>query len=745
MANNPTNIDVDKLFSNLLASSPGAYDNEKKEIITNAYEFAKKAHSGVIRKSGEPYIIHPIAVAQIVSDEIGLGTKSIVASLLHDVIEDTDYTKTDIEKLYGEQVASIVEALTKISGVFEKDTSLQAENFKLLLMTLNKDLRVILIKIADRLHNMRTLNSMLVRKQYKIAAETLFLYAPIAKRLGLYEIKSELEELSFNYRHPEFYTEIKEQLEQAKAESADSLQNFITGIEDELTENNIKFEVNIVSRTVYSCWKKMQEFNIPFKDIDDLFSVRIVIIDDGSHDDKRQCWEVYTLVTDAFQPKPHEIQDWLSTPRSNGYRALHHIVYSKDGRAIEIQILTDRLFFIARKGFAAYRRKQGLKGRDSEIIKWLDSIKEQLDENTEAIEFVEQFRANLFSSEILLFTHKGHVRKLPKNSTILDFAYDIHSDLGNHCVGGKIKGKLLPREHILISGDKIEIVTAATIKAEPNWQKFVVTAKAKQRIRSALRKSKDSHIKIGKSIFESLTEKLKYKLQKKEIKKLLDTYSLNSIDDLTYELGIGKIEGDEVLKNIKRLHSGFNIGYWNIQLNFFSQNKDKEGNEAKSEKKDKGPFFMKENEDYQNFEIATCCSPIQGDPVIGFVREGLPVIIHHKDCVYASDLMTKHGNTIIEAKWTQQVRKSFLVTIEIKGVDMQGMVNTITRVISEKNNVNIRNINISAENGLFEGNVSIYVPNTKILNNLIVGIMTIKGIQSVKRKEINKGNKDIED
>lgn len=735
MTNNPVNIDIDKLFANLLASSPGAYDKEKEEIIVSAFKFARKAHGGVIRRSGEPYIIHPIAVAQIVSDEIGLGTKSIVASLLHDVIEDTDYTKADIINLYGDQVASIVEGLTKISGVFEKDTSLQAENFKLLLMTLTKDLRVILIKIADRLHNMRTLNSMAHRKQLKISAETLFLYAPIAKRLGLYEIKTELEELSFNYRHPDFYTEIREKLEKAKTENTDFLQQFIVPIQDKLKSNQIKCKVEIVSRTVYSCWKKMQEFDIPFNEIDDLFTIRFIIENDKKQDDKRQCWQVYSYITDVYQPHPINIQDWLSAPRSNGYTALHHMIYSNDGRAVKIQVLTETLFFIARKGFAAYRRKQGLKGRDSEIVRWLDGIKEQLDENTEAIEFVDQFRANLFSAEILLFTHKGHVRKLPKNSTVLDFAYNIHSDLGNHCVGAKIKGKLLPREQVLISGDKIEIVTAANVMTDPNWLDFVVTAKAKQRIRVALNKSRNIHIRKGIIIFNKLVGKLKYEPPKKEVKKLLSVYNLNIIEDLYFELGIGKTKEDEVLKNIKRLHPGFNIGYWNIQLNFLSPNKEEKSDKEENKKNKKDLFLIKEVDDYQNFEIASCCSPIQGDPVVGFVREGKPVIIHHKDCVQASDLMAKHGNAIVEAKWTQQVRKSFLVNIEIKGVDVQGMVNTITRVISEKNNVNIRNISLSADNGLFEGNVSVYVPDTKSLNNMIAGIMTIKGIQSVKRIE----------
>ena len=742
MSSNPekNEVDVDKLFLELLESGSGTSDKEKRDSIIKAFEFAKEAHKGVVRKSGEPYIIHPIAVAYIVRNEIGLGTKSITSALLHDVVEDTDYTVEDIAEYFGDKVASIVEGLTKLSGVFEQNESVQAENFKLLLLTLTKDLRVILIKIADRLHNMRTLNSMPVRKQYKIAAETLFLFAPIAKRLGLYEIKTELEELSFKYRHPDFYAEINSKLEKAKKNNLEAAKRFYKPIADGLQAMGFEFEMVPISLSVYSIWEKMKASNVSFEDINDICSVCIVfkVKDDGTCE-KHQCWSVYSLVTDVYTPKPEGIRDWISDPRSNGYKALHFTVFSNEGKAVEVIIRTEEMHYIARKGRAAYLRKQGIKGRDSAITEWLDSIKEVIDKNEEALEFVDQFKLSLFSASIILFTPKGHVRKLPKDSTILDFAYSIHTDLGNQCVGGRINGKLYPRDYVLKSGDMIEVITDDLLAPESDWSNIVITARAKSRIKDALRKQRRELINSGEEILEKGLDKHKLSLDDKELNMLVKTHGLKTPEDLYYALGNGRFSIVEIIRSIKKLNPGLFQRYWKLQFRS-SVRIDKLEPESNADIKKintKRLFYLVEDDEKNKFVMANCCNPIQGDAVVGFAEEGKPIVIHRKDCKKASDLMTKFGDKLVNVEWTVYSKSFFLAKIDIKGIDSIGIVNRVTQLISNKLNVDMREVNFSSYQGVFDGKITVKVQNTNDLNNLISDIMSIKGVESVYRTDIN--------
>ncbi len=740
MSNIPENneVDVDKLFNELLESGSGTSDKEKRDSIIKAYEFAKEAHKGVKRKSGEPYIIHPISVAYIVRNEIGLGTKSITSALLHDVVEDTDYTVEDIAERFGDKVASIVEGLTKLSGVFEQNESVQAENFKLLLLTLTKDLRVILIKIADRLHNMRTLSSMPVRKQYKIAAETLFLFAPIAKRLGLYEIKTELEELSFRYRHPDFYAEIHSKLEAVKENNLKSAKSFYEPIANKLIEEKFEFEIIPISLSVYSIWKKMKAANVSFEDIKDICSVCIVFKDkEEGTSEKHQCWHIYSAVTDVYTPNPEGLRDWIANPRSNGYKALHFSVFSEEGKSVEVLIRSEKMHYIARKGVAAYLRKQGIKGRDSAITEWLDNIKDVIDKNEDALEFVDQFKLNLFSASIILFTPKGHVKKLPKDSTILDFAYSIHTDLGNHCVGGKINGILHPRDYILKSGDMIEVIINKSLVPEAEWTNIVMTARAKYSIRVSLKKQRKELIQSGLEILTKGLEKYKLKISDKDFNLLLQSHNLNSKEDLYLALGNGRISLIEIIRSIKKLNPGFIQRYWKLQFRSSVRIEDA-GEELKTDIKKintKKLFYLVEGEEKQKFVMATCCSPIQGDAVVGFAEEGKPIVIHRKDCKKASDLMTKYGDKLVDVEWTVYTKSFFLAKIDIKGVDSIGIVNRVTQLISNKLNVDMREVNFSSSHGVFDGKITVKVQNTKDLNNLISDIMSIKGVESVYRTD----------
>ncbi|MEA3444724.1 MAG: RelA/SpoT family protein [Bacteroidota bacterium] len=730
------NIVVEDLYQELMRDAKEYIESDKLKLIADAFEIANTAHKGATRKSGEPYIIHPIAVASIVNNNLGLGTKSIIAALLHDVVEDTDYTFDDIEKRFGNTVVSMVKGLTKLSGVLSQDKSMQAENFKRLIMTLGEDMRVIMIKISDRLHNMRTLDSMPEHKQYKIAAETMFLFAPLAYRLGLYEIKTELEELSFEFRHPEIYKRIKSKLDIAGIGIEKSVNAFIEPVKKPLDKLNLKYEIESVTKSVYSIWKKMEETGMSFDEIDDIFSIRIVFEPKNELPHKYQVWNVYSVITDRFLPKPERIRDWISNPKANGYQALHLTVMGSEGRWIEIQIKTQQMHELAEIGFTAYWRNQGKKGSESVIKNWLQKIQENIDLDQDALEFFDDFRANLFSSEIMVFTPKGHLRKMPENSTVLDFAYNIHSQIGNNCIGAKVNYKLVPRNQILKSGDRIEIITLETQIPEPEWLDIAITAKAKTKIKEALRKQRKEYIARGKDIYEKILSDNKIELNKKDIKSIFNNYNVHNQDDFFFAIGVGIIVSSELNKTLKRKSRGLLMRYWQIQFKpTVGKNKDKIDKKnivAKNTKSKNEPFYINENSNTK-YDLATCCNPIPGDDVIAFSLYGKPVVIHKKDCSNATDLMTTHGDSLLKAKWTTQKKMSFLTSIKLKGADKVGMLNQVTRIISDQLNVNIKSLRFDSNNGIFDGTISVYVHDTENLNNLILSLMKIKGMDSVYR------------
>ena len=734
-----TENDIKQLFDEIVADGSYQNDEEKLKLLTEAFELAHEAHSGVIRKSGEPYIIHPLAVASIVNSELGLGTKSIVSAILHDVVEDTDYTLEDIEERFGVTVASMVDGLTKLSGALSQDKSKQAENFKKLLMTLSNDIRVILIKIADRLHNMRTLQSMPEKKRYKIAAETMFLFAPLAHRLGLYEIKTELEELSFEYRHPEIYKDIKEKLDLAVPRINKYVDQFLEVIEPELNKARLDYKIHTVIKSVYSIWKKMQDSGMSFNEIDDLFSVQVIFNPKQEQAEKTQCWTIYSIITDNFAPKPERIRDWISNPKANGYQALHLTVMGLDGRWVEVQVRTQKMHEIAEKGFAAYWKHQGKKVSDSVIKTWLESLQSDLDKEQDALEFVEDFRSNLFSSEIMVFTPKGHLRKLPEGSTVLDFAYEVHSQIGCTCIGGKVNYKLVPRNQQLKSGDKVEVITLDTQKPEPEWLDFVITAKAKSKIKDALRKQRKEFIGAGKKIYEEILETHKIELSPKDVKEVLGNFSLHNHDDFFFAIGVGTVNQNELQKVLRRRNRGLLMRYWQIQFRQNENRRAKRGGTKKEDHKKKGKdpkdLFYIDADKSPRYTLAPCCNPIPGDDVLAFAPKGKTVVIHKKDCVNATDLLTTFGDSLIPAKWTLKKRASFLTVVKLKGADRMGMLNSITRIISDQLNVNMKSLQFDSNNGIFEGTISLYVYNTENLNNLILNLAKIKGMDSVNRLE----------
>jgi GTP diphosphokinase / guanosine-3',5'-bis(diphosphate) 3'-diphosphatase len=700
--------------------------------IKKAFEFAYDAHKGESRKSGEPYIIHPVEVATIVSKEIGLGTKSITAALLHDVVEDTHFEVKDIDEQFGTTVARMVDGLTKLSGVLKEDASTQAENFKKLILTLNSDIRVILIKIADRLHNMRTLDSLPSRKQFKIAAETLYLFSPLSHRLGLYSIKSELEDLSFKFRYPEIYTEISKKLDDAKRRLEQSIEETIRPIREKLDSRLLKYEIKGIIKTVPSIYEKINKSGMSFEELHDLFAIRIVFEPVSEQNDKNECWHIYSMVTDIYNPKPERIRDWISNPKANGYQALHLTVMGPDARWVEVQIRTRNMDEIAERGYVAYWKQKGLKSHETVVNQWIKQVKVELDQDQDkdALEFVEEFKLNLFSSEIMVFTHKGHPRKLPENSTILDFAYDIHSDLGDKCIGAKVNHKLVSRDYTLHSGDQVEVLTADSQFPKPDWIDIVVTARAKSRIKSSFKKQRKELIQLGKDLYEELVKQHKLGVDAKEFKELRQHLALFHKDDFYFALGGKTVQVESILEYLKRKGRRRLMRYWQIQ--FRSGNKEDKVKSVEVQDK-KVPFVIDQQDTLPNYTIANCCKPIPGDDVIGFEEGNAPVKIHKRDCPLATEQMTSKGDKLMEARWKTHQMMSFLANVKLKGIDSVGLVNRVTRVISDELSVNMQTIIFTSNHGIFEGGISIYVHNTEDLNNLILKLMKLKGIESVQR------------
>jgi len=722
-------------FQSLMEHSARVRKKSDRELINKAFTLANEAHSNMRRRSGEPYIFHPLSVARIVSEEMGLGTISICAALLHDTVEDTEYTLDDIENIFGEKVCSIIDGLTKIAGVFNQESSLQAENFRKMLLTLSDDVRVIMIKLADRLHNMRTLGSMPPNKRIKISGETIYLYAPLAHRLGLYSIKTELEDLSLKYRHPKIYAEIEKKIQQNEKKRIAEINKFALPIIDKLNQSHLKYEINGRPKSIYSIWNKMQTKNISFEEVYDLLAIRIIFDSVKNIPEKIQCWNIFSQITDIYLPKPDRLRDWVSKPKANGYEALHATVMGPQGNWVEVQIRSRRMDDIAERGYAAHWKYKGVASQESELDIWIKKIREMLENPTaDALEFLDEFKLNLFSSEIMVFTPKGHIKSLPKNATALDFAYEIHTEIGDKAIGAKVNHKLVPLSHILRSGDQIEIITSGKQRPKREWLDYALTAKAKSRITKSLKAETTNRIEIGKKKLENELKKLNVHPASRVFKKLLPAYEVLNKDELYSKIGSGIIHLENLKKVLKKNSKSKWVKYWIPQFG-----KQKEEPEIPSGNFDfKHPFIIREHFDNENipFKISDCCNPIPGDDVIGYKNETGIIIIHKAKCPVAVKLMSSEGNKVVSAKWSKHKILSYLARISMVGIDKIGMINEITEVVSKQLNVNIRTVNFNVHDGIFEGSIDLYVHSAADLNNLILSIGKIKGVDGVKREEI---------
>lgn len=728
------NREYESLLNNLLRCNKP----EDKELIGKAFDLANKAHFNMRRRSGEPYIIHPIAVAKIVNHEIGLGAKSIASALMHDVVEDTEYTLDDIRRHFGDKITSIIDGLTKISGTYNNETnSLQAENFRKMLLTLSDDLRVILIKTADRLHNMRTLDSLPERKKMKVAGETIYLYAPLAHRLGLFAIKTELEDLSLKYRHPKIYDEIARKLKHGEKRNQAMINRFSLPIIEKLEADNLKFDINGRPKSLYSIWKKMQTKNVPFEEIYDVLAVRIIFEPQEDINEKTTCWNIYSAITDIYMPKPDRLRDWVSRPKANGYEALHLTVMGPHGRWVEVQIRSKRMDEFAERGYAAHWKYKGDSTQESELDKWIKKIREMLENpSQDPIEFLDDFKMNLFSSEIMVFTPKGNIITLPKGATAIDFAYEIHTEVGNGAIGTKINYKLQPLNSVLQSGDQVEIITSEKSKPDSDWLNFAVMAKAKSAIKHSIKAERKTLFEKGKQEVIHKLKEIDMKPGSELFKKILPAYDVLNKEEFYSKVGAGFINLDNLKKIARKNPTNKIVKYW--ELRFSSKHKTDKKVEETINKIDKHePYIIRENIDENNesYEIARCCKPIPGDEVVGYVGQDESIIIHKPKCPVAIRLMSSEGNRLIAVKWTIHKMVSFLARIQLNGIDRIGIVSEVTGIISGELNVNMRNVNISVHEGIFEGTIDLYVHHTSDLNNLILKLVNIEGVDSVKRVE----------
>ncbi len=724
---------IEAEFKSIFKGCKGCKTTENKKLIIKAFNLANDAHKNMRRRSGEPYIFHPISVAQICVDEIGLGTKSVVCALLHDVVEDTDYTIEDIRNLFGKKIATIIDGLTKISGVFEQESQ-QAENFRKMLLTLSEDVRVILIKLADRLHNMRTLDSMPERKQLKIASETLSLYAPLAHRLGLYNIKTELEDLSLKYKHPVVYKKIKDRVTESQKEREEYIKKFSQPIVEKLEKSKIKFDITGRPKSIYSIWNKMNKKQVEFDEIYDLFAIRIVFKPHNKLPEKTQCWNIYSQITDIYQPNPNRLRDWVSTPKANGYEALHTTVAGPEGRFVEVQIRSERMNEIAERGYAAHYKYKGDKSvPEGELDNWLLKIRDLLKSSeSNALEFLDNFKLNFYSTEVYVFTPKGQLIRLPKNATALDFAYEIHTKVGDNAIGAKINQKLEPLSKVLNSGDKVEILTSEKQFIDPSRINYVVTAKAKNALKSLNRAKKIEFIEKGKRLLQEKLKELKLANTSLAFRNLFTHFEVRSKDELYCKIGRGAIKLDNIKKIVNKRSKNKIIRYWQLQFSRNSNRKKIKENTEKTLTKQLKLFDTFEN---VNYIIADCCRPIPGDTVVGLINEKGEIEIHKTSCDNFQDQASKHGNNIVNAKWAEHKILSFLTSIEITGLDSIGLLNKITNVISKELNVNMRSVSFDAIDGVFKGTIYLYIHNKEDLENLINNIKKIKGVKSVNRIE----------
>mgnify|MGYP002346855983 CR=1 FL=1 len=732
---------INKEFQELLNDYLATKHRKRVEIITKAFNFANQAHKGIKRRSGEPYIMHPIAVAKIVCNEIGLGSTSICSALLHDVVEDTDYTVEDIENIFGPKIAQIVDGLTKISGgIFGDRASAQAENFKKLLLTMSSDIRVILIKIADRLHNMRTLGSMLPNKQYKIAGETLYIYAPLANRLGLNKIKTELENLSFKYEHPEEYEEIEEKLNETAVERDKAFNEFTAPIRTQLDRKGLKYRILARVKSIYSIWNKMQTKHVPFEEIFDLLAVRIIFEPRNTEEELNDCFDIYASISKIYKPHPDRLRDWVSHPRANGYQALHVTLMGQNGQWIEVQIRSERMNDVAEQGFAAHwKYKDGGGGEDEgELEKWLKTIKEILDDpQPDAIDFLDTIKLNLFASEIFVFTPKGELKTMPQNSTALDFAFSLHTDIGSHCIGAKVNHKLVPLSHKLQSGDQVEILTSKSQRVQPQWELFATTARARTKIAAILRKERKINQKKGDEILTEFLKKEEIRPGEITIDKLRRLHNFKNEEELLAAIGSKTIVLGEADKNELREKQPSNWKKY-LTFSFGGGGKDKLESKEPSEKEKINPkLVLKLTEEslQTKYIMAECCHPIPGDDVLGYIDDNDRVVIHKRQCPVAAKLKSSYGNRILATVWDTHKELSFLVYIYIKGIDSVGLLNEVTQIISRQLNVNIRKLSIETNDGIFEGKIQLWVHDVEDVRMICNNLKKVNNIKQVNRVE----------
>ena len=726
--------EINSLLEQLIQNCSYCKSSKDEKLIRKAFKMANDAHKGMRRKSGDPFIIHPLEVALIVSEEIGLGVTSTVCAILHDVVEDTDLTIEDIENAFGKKIASIIDGLTKISGVFDKESnSLQAENFRKMLLTLSDDVRVIFVKLADRLHNMRTLGSLPRNKQIKIAGETIYLYAPLAHRLGLYIVKSELEDLSLKYRYPEVYNEISEKIKLTEERRLHLINHFSLPIIDALDRNGFEFNISGRPKSIYSIWQKMHQKSVSVEEIYDLFAIRIVFQPMTEVPEKTQCWNIYSIITDIYAPKPERIRDWVSTPKANGYEALHTTVMGPNGKWMEVQIRSNRMDEIAERGFAAHWKYKDKTSPETELDKWIKRIKETLEAPSgDALEFLDDFKLNLFSSEIMVFTPKGHIITLPKDATALDFAYDIHTEIGNKAIGAKVNHRLVPLSHTLSSGDQVEVLSSDVQKPTLEWYQFVTTVKAKTAIKNALKAEIKNRTEVGKQILIEKLKELNLTPSSRILKKLVPAYDSTHKDELYSKIGSGIISLDDLKEVLSKNTKNKWVRVWDLSVGR-SQKKI----ETREEFDSRGTLILRESigNEESNYHLAKCCNPIPGDEVVAVRQENNTLLVHRTDCNTAVKIMSSQGDKLVAAKWTQHKVLSYLARIQLNGWDRFGVYNSITNAITKELNINMRTINLHGHDGIFNGTIDLYVHNTKDLNNLILNLMKLKGIESVHRVE----------
>ena len=700
-----------------------------EEMVRRAFEIAVDAHKTMRRKSGEPYIIHPIAVAMICVEEIGLGVRSTICALLHDTVEDTDVTIEDVEREFGSEIARIVDGLTKISNVMDTNTSQQAENFKKILLTLTDDPRVILIKLADRLHNMRTLDYMKREKQLKIASETIWVYAPLAHRMGLYNIKTELEDLSMKYLEPEAYREIAQKLSETKRERSRYINEFIKPLKEKLNKAGFNFDMYGRPKSIHSIWNKMKKKGVDFDEVYDLFAIRIIVYSPPEKE-KEECWKVYSMITDEYLPSPERLRDWISNPKSNGYEALHTTVMGPQGKWVEVQIRTNRMNEIAEKGLAAhYKYKEGNQDEDR-FDKWFAQIREVISsQDTDSVDFLQDFKTSFLAEEIYVFTPKGDVKMLPVNSTALDFAFAIHSAVGSHCIGAKVNHKLVPISHKLRSGDQVEIITSNKQKPSEDWLKFVVTAKARTKIKDSLKEEKRKIADDGKQMLQRKLEGKGTTLNQHNIDELVNYYKVPSQLDLFYNIAVKQND----LKELK----DFTVNGGKLEIprpqKTITEIKPHEADLKTVHKKDSELIIFGESSDKIKYSLAKCCSPIPGDDVFGFVSTGKGLIIHRTNCPNAAQLMANYAPRIVKTKWAKNKEISFLTGVKIIGIDDVGVINKITNIISGEMRINISALTIESGEGMFEGTIKVFVHDKEELDELANRLKQLKGIHEVQR------------